>query len=450
MTQDPTRRQFFRQLGRESIRNAGAVAGAAAEIRRAGNVAARDLLDLAEPAGHATGSAETPPIESGFNSAYRLGEGVLLALDQRELPGRMSILSLAEPSEVSSAIRSGVINGGPVLGEIAAYALWLAAERMNDADQPSRDQRVRAAANTLRTPRSDVYALRRAVDRMEATYDQFTADQDAGADPSSVAESLRAEADAIAGEGQIAHSSLGRVGAEFIALAASEADTPAEQPLSVLMHGDMGPLTSGMVGTGTAVLNSLAGMRFGLHVWLTEAAPSTEGARVAALQLTQMDVPHTVISNSAVAWLLSSRRVDAALLRGDTVTSNGDTLALIGSLNVATLATAADVPVFVIAPTTSFDEQSADARGLVLELRSPAESFAHRPLTPGCRDPPYSASGSTRPSTSFREPSSAATSPSRASDPEGGPDGDHGESGRHVGRRTSSADLHDARSAAPA
>ena len=80
---------------------------------------------------------------------------------------------------------------------------------------------------------------------------------------------------------------------------------------------------------------------------------SSEGTRVAALQLTQMDVPHTVISDTAVGWLLSSRRLDAALLRGDTVAANGDTLALIGSLNVATLATAAEVPVFVIAPTTS-------------------------------------------------------------------------------------------------
>jgi methylthioribose-1-phosphate isomerase len=141
------------------------------------------------------------------------------------------------------------------------------------------------------------------------------------------------------------------------------------------MHGDMGPLTSGMVGTGTAVINSLVGSGRGVHVWVTEAAPSTEGARAAALQLTQMDVPHTVIADSAVGWLMAAREVDAALLRGDTVTASGDTLALIGSLNVATLATAANVPVLVIAPTTSFNSESADARGLLLDLRSPAESF---------------------------------------------------------------------------
>ena len=373
---DPTRREFFRHFGRESVRNAGAVVGAAAEIRRAGNVAARDLLDLAGPLPVVPNVEREPVVESGFSSAYRLGEGVLLVLDQRELPGRMSILSLAAPSEVSSAMRSGAINGGPILGEVASYSLALAAGRATNTDLQSLDREVRSAANTLRTPRPEVHALRAAVDRMEAAYEQITADAEVGADASRIAQALRVEADQIASDAQADHSALGRVGAELIGRYSAEAASSTTDALNLLMHGDMGPLSAGMVGTGTAVLNSLASGGRAVHVWVTEAAPSTEGARVAALQLTQMDVPHTVISNSAVAWLLASRHVDAALLRGDTVAANGETLALIGSLNVATLATAADVPVLVIAPGTSFDEQSADGRSLVLDLRSPAESFA--------------------------------------------------------------------------
>ena len=72
---DPTRREFFRHFGRESIRNAGAVAGAAAEIRRAGNVAARDILDMAGPPSKVAPVEREPVVESGFSSAYRLGDG---------------------------------------------------------------------------------------------------------------------------------------------------------------------------------------------------------------------------------------------------------------------------------------------------------------------------------------------------------------------------------------
>jgi len=354
---DPTRREFFRTFGRESIRNVGSVVGAASEIRRATSVAAQDIFAVPGAARPAEREETPQTIEASFSSPYRLGDGVILALDQRELPGRMSVLPLREPTEVASAIRSGAINGGPILGEVAAYALALVAQRMAGAHPDERHRAFSAAANTLRTPRSDVHALRAAVARMESAYE-------------SDAQSVRSEADDIASTAQIAHSALGRAGAAFIARASTEGT------INLLIHTDMGPLTSGMVGTGTSVINSLVSDSRAVHVWLTEAAPTNEGARVAALQLTQMDVPHTVITDTAVAWLLASRHIDAALLRGDTVGSNADTLAPIGSLNVATLASAADVPVLVIAPGSSFDVGSADVRSLVLDLQSPAEDGA--------------------------------------------------------------------------
>src|SRR6186997_418177 len=120
---DPTRREFFRTFGRESIRNVGSVVGAAAEIRRATSVAAQDLFEVPGMSRPSEREESPATVDASFSSAYRLGDGALLALDQRELPGRMSILTLREPTEVSSAIRSGAINGGPILGEVAAYAL---------------------------------------------------------------------------------------------------------------------------------------------------------------------------------------------------------------------------------------------------------------------------------------------------------------------------------------
>ena len=46
---DPSRREFFRTFGRQTLQNAGAVAGAAAELRRTSLAAARELLEV-EPA----------------------------------------------------------------------------------------------------------------------------------------------------------------------------------------------------------------------------------------------------------------------------------------------------------------------------------------------------------------------------------------------------------------
>ncbi len=384
--QDPTRRQFFRTFGQQTVRNAGAVIGAATELRRAGGAAARELLDLGGPVQTPATVERVPvdavgPISAGqpetpFRSAYRLGDDTLLVLDQRDLPGRVTIVPCAEPTEIASAIRSRAVNGGPVLAEVAAYGLALTMARSVGREDQSRDQAFRAAANTFRGARGDVHALRLAVDRMERRYDALTADASAD-EPVDLAGLLRSEADAIASEAALAHAALGRAGAEVIAtrVATDPTRTPGA-PINLLMHGDMGPLSCGMVGTGTQLLQSLLGLGRKVHVWVTDAAPGMEGARTAALQLTQADIPHTVVADSAVGWLLSARHLDGVLLRGDTVCANGDTCGLIGSLNAAWLATSVGVPVYVVAPQTSFDAEAVDGLGLAIDLRSPAEQMA--------------------------------------------------------------------------
>ena len=77
-----------------------------------------------------------------------------------------------------------------------------------------------------------------------------------------------------------------------------------------------------------------------------------------------------------MAWLLESRRLDGALIRGDTIAPGGDTLVLIGSLNVARLAGSAGVPLYVVAPASAFDSSGSNLADLTPSLRSPAETLA--------------------------------------------------------------------------
>ena len=95
--------------------------------------------------------------------------------------------------------------------------------------------------------------------------------------------------------------------------------------------------------------------------------------RITALELTQLDIPHTVIPDSAIGWLVASRRLDAVVLRGDTIASNGDAVALLGARTVAQLAHDANVPVHVLAPESAWNRVAPDASDLVLDMRSAAE-----------------------------------------------------------------------------
>ncbi len=359
---DPSRRAFFRTFGRETVRQAGAVAGVAAELRRSSMAAARVLFDPDAPATDSPDAADSAPAarvdqsapDATFRSPYRFTGTEIVALDARQLPGRVQTIVLVDPSEVASAIRAGAINGGPVLAEVGAYAIAMAARAAVDRPDVGRDQQVHAAAGTLRAAKRDVLALAWAIDRMEARYAELVGQS---TDPAAIAEGMQLEADSIVSEAAAAHGQIGRIGARAIPPA-------AEEPLNLLVHGDMGPLSCGLVGMGTALIQELRDAGRAVHVWVTDAAPGGEGGRVAAFGLRQLDVPFTVMPDTAVAWLFDHRRVDALLLRGDRVCTNGDCGVLIGGLSAALVAASAGVPVHVLAPLNAVDPGASDGAAI--------------------------------------------------------------------------------------
>lgn len=340
--QDTSRRDFFRTFGRETVRQAGAVAGAAAELRRSSLAAARVLFD---PEAQAATDLDTDPIDASqpdatFRSAYRFTGTAMVALDARQLPGRVQTVTLAHPSEVAAAIRAGAINGGPVLAEVGAYGLAMAVRAASSRPAAGRDQQIRAAADTLRFAKPQIHMLTRAVDRMEALFTDLAGQ---ATDPAEMADRVESEADSIASANAVVNAEIGRIGASAV-LASTDG------PLNLLIHGDMGPLTCGMVGMGTALIQAVRDRGRELHIWVTAGEPSGEGVRVAAFTLRQLDVPFTVIPDSAIAWLLHGRRIDSVVLRGDEVAQNGDCLVLVGGLSAAVVAKEANVPVHVLAP----------------------------------------------------------------------------------------------------
>jgi methylthioribose-1-phosphate isomerase len=363
---DPSRREFFKTFSRQTIQSAGAVAGAASEIRRTGLAAARDLLDMdsraASEAPTASRVATPPPMASApqetFRSAYRFTGTSLVVLDTRELPARVVTFECTSPNDVAGALRSGAVTPGPVMGQIAAYGVALAVATAGERDLDSRDRYVRTSADAIKAARGDVRAIAPAVARILERYGQTTTD-----DTAAIKQVLIGEADAIASEATAASAEIGRRWSELV----------VGDPVNVVLHGDSGPLACGMVGMSTSGIQSLVEAGRSVHVWVTEGAPSGEGTRLTALQLTQLDLAHTVITDTAIGWLFANRKVDAVVLRGDTVTGNGDAVSSLGSLSVAGLAVDAHVPVHVVAPETSWNRVARDASGLALDIRSAAE-----------------------------------------------------------------------------
>ena len=111
-----------------------------------------------------------------FRSAYRFTGTSVVVLDQRELPGAVDHVRVPRSAnDVASALRSGAVTPGPVMGQVAAYGMALAAvERRRSRRPDSRDQVIaqrRGRASRRAAARSTPCA--QAVERMMARYDEL-------------------------------------------------------------------------------------------------------------------------------------------------------------------------------------------------------------------------------------------------------------------------------------
>jgi methylthioribose-1-phosphate isomerase len=108
-------------------------------------------------------------------------------------------------------------------------------------------------------------------------------------------------------------------------------------------------------------------------VWVDETRPLLQGARLTMWELEQRGIDATLICDSAAAHVMREGRVQAVITGADRIAANGDTANKIGTLGVATLARAFEIPFYVAAPTTTFDLDIATGGEIPIEQRAADE-----------------------------------------------------------------------------
>ena len=264
----------------------------------------------------------------------RLEDDAVVLLDQRRLPLEEVDVRCGSSAAVAVAIRTMVVRGAPAIGVAAAYAVALAAEQGEDLE---------AADRVLRASRPTAVNLAWALDEMRK-------------DPSRV-HARRIHRDEV----------------ERCRRMAAHAAELLVTGTRALTHCNAGGLATG--GYGSAVGALLAAHERGLleHVWVDETRPLLQGARLTAWELEAASIPHAVIADSAAASLMARGQVDCVVTGADRIAANGDTANKIGTYSLAVLAEHHDVPLYVVAPSTTVDLGTATGSGIPIEERDPAE-----------------------------------------------------------------------------
>ena len=267
----------------------------------------------------------------------RLEDDAVVFLDQRLLPLEEVDVRCATAAAVAEAIRTMVVRGAPAIGVAAAYGIALAATKGED---------LVAADRVLRDSRPTAVNLAWALDEMHA-------------DPSAE-HARRIHADEV--------ERCRRMAAHT-----AELLSPGTRALT---HCNAGGLATG--GYGSAVGALLAAWERGLleHVWVDETRPLLQGARLTAWELEMAAIPHAVIADSAAASLMAAGKVDCVITGADRIAANGDTANKIGTYSLAVLSRHHDIPLYIVAPSTTVDLQTADGSAIPIEERDPAEITA--------------------------------------------------------------------------
>ena len=261
-------------------------------------------------------------------------------LDQRVLPAKTVFVRCTSATEVAQAIHDMVVRGAPAIGIAAAYGLVLDAKA---------GRSLVAAAKVLAASRPTAVNLRWALSRMTGL----------GADS---AMRLEVEANAIFDEDLKQNHRMAALGAALI-----------EPGSRVLTHCNTGALATAGHGTALGVIRTAWAEGRLAEVFHTETRPWLQGARLTAWELQQENIPSRMIADAAVAQLMQTVKIDWVIVGADRIAANGDTANKIGTATLAIVAKHYGAKVMVVAPSGTFDLNTATGAQIPIESRADEE-----------------------------------------------------------------------------
>jgi methylthioribose-1-phosphate isomerase len=272
----------------------------------------------------------------------RLEDDRVVLLDQRSLPGEEVELVCRSAAEVADAIRALAVRGAPAIGIAAAYGYALAARTGENLD---------AAVTTLEASRPTAVNLAWALAEMRRW----------DGDPEQRAREIHREE------------------VERCRRMAEHAAALFEPGTRALTHCNAGGLATGGYGTALGALRTAWEQGLLSHVLVDETRPLLQGSRLTAWELEEAGVPHTVIVDAAAGLMMARGEVDAVLTGADRIAANGDTANKIGTYTLAVLAAHHEIPLYVVAPSSTVDLATRTGAEIPIEERSGDEVTARFP-----------------------------------------------------------------------
>ncbi|UCG62113.1 MAG: S-methyl-5-thioribose-1-phosphate isomerase [Candidatus Zixiibacteriota bacterium] len=277
-------------------------------------------------------------------------EKALRWIDQTRLPAVLEYKESEDYFEIIRAVKRLEIRGAPAIGIAAAYGIAVAVEKARVFEPGF----IRRVGTQFKDARPTAVNLSWAVDRVLSRLDGDKAVESAAP--------LWEEAEAIHREDAEMCASIGTNGADLL----NDGDT-------VLTHCNAGALATGGIGTALGVIYTCRNQGKTIAVYADETRPLLQGARLTIWELMHENIDVTLICDNTAGMLMRQRKIDAVIVGADRVARNGDVANKIGTYSLAVLARENNIPFYVAAPSSTFDNSIESGDQITIEERAPEE-----------------------------------------------------------------------------
>ena len=277
-------------------------------------------------------------------------------IDQTLLPGRLEDIEVGSVEGLCEAIQSLRVRGAPALGAAGAYGVALAAARSEANSPAALLDDVKKAAGIIRAARPTAVNLSWGVDRAVKAVDEMSG----SAGVEEIRAAALAAAELIAGEDVSINKALGEAGAALL-----------EDGDVVLTHCNAGRLACVGWGTALGVIRSAVAEGKKISIYACETRPLHQGSRLTAWELSEDNIPVTLICDSMAGMIMRQGKIDKVIVGADRITKDA-VFNKIGTYTHAVLARAHGIPFYVAAPISTFDLAHSE-KEVEIEERDPDE-----------------------------------------------------------------------------
>jgi methylthioribose-1-phosphate isomerase len=275
------------------------------------------------------------------------------------LPHKFEIVELKTWEDTAFAIKDMVVRGAPLIGVTAAYGIFLAIKQyISSKVKQNFDEYLANAKQTLIQTRPTAVNLVWGINNICEKIAGIISVEEKLIKAKSVA--LEIEKNDIE-----TCKKIGENGVKIIEEIAAKKKTT----INIMTHCNAGWLATVDYGTALAPIYIAQAKGIDIHIWVSETRPRNQGASLTAFELSNMNIPHTLVVDNACGHLLQNGKVDLVIVGADRIASNGDTANKIGTYLKALAAKANNIPFYIAAPISTIDFNIKSGKEIVIEER---------------------------------------------------------------------------------